>query len=354
MYNFSFVPHKYLKHLTDTTAKVSPPWLNIRRICAAYNWPNMTSPGGGVIGIVECGGGWTSSDVALSAAKNWIPTPGITDISMDLSNSFGTSDADDEVALDIQVAAVAYSVATGKAATIRIYWTQDIAAGVTQAAKDGCDVCSISWGADEAAWGKSAAGSMNAAAAAAVATGMIVFAAAGDNDSSDGGSGAVNVDCPASCPSVIGCGGTSLPGLGGNEVVWNNNPGNTDGEGTGGGYSTTFTPMPAWQVGAPKGAGRMVPDVSANADPNTGYPMILNGQSIIVGGTSAVAPLYSGLFAAFGKKLAVGLVEKLYLNHSVFHDVTQGNNGTYSALPGVDACTGIGSPLAKQLGKLVG
>jgi len=54
----------------------------------------------------------------------------------------------------------------------------------------------------------------------------------------------------------------------------NNDPGNASGQGTGGGYSTLFKPMPDWQIGAPNGPGRMVPDVSANADPNTGYNIV--------------------------------------------------------------------------------
>ena len=342
--------HPYIKHVNVTNPSFAG-WLNIRRVCASYDWP-INLKGGGVIGIIECGGGWIASDVAAACKANFIPTPNITNVSMDISNSFGTSNADDEVALDIQVAATAYSVATGKPATIRMYWTTDIAAGVTQAAADGCDVCSISWGDDEANWGITAAAGMNAAAANAVAKGMIVFAASGDNDSSDGGPGAANVDCPASCLAVVGCGGTSKAGLGANEVVWNNNPGKTNGTGTGGGYSTFFAPMPLWQAGAPHGPGRMVPDISANADPNTGYPMFLNGQKIIVGGTSAVSPLYAGLFAAFGNKLANGMISKFYLNHLAFHDITQGDNGKFRAGIGPDPCTGMGSPLAKNLAKL--
>lgn len=342
--------HKYIKPSPHTAA--TAPWLNIRRICASYNWPNATLVGGGVIAIIECGGGWIQSDVTKACTANGIPVPHIVDVPMDITNSFGKSDADDEVALDIQVASVAYSVATGKTAQIRMYWTTDIAAGVTKAANDGCDVCSISWGDDETNWGLTAADAMNTAAANAVAKGMIVFAAAGDNDSSDGGTGAANVDCPASCPSVVGCGGTSKASATSTEVVWNNNPGNADGSGTGGGYSTFFRPMPTWQAGAPNGPGRMVPDVSANADPNTGYPMYLNGKKIIVGGTSAVAPLYAGLFAAFGMKHGNGLLQKFYLNHLAFHDITKGDNGKFRAGVGPDACTGLGSPLANQLAKL--
>ena len=77
-------------------------------------------------------------------------------------------------------------MATGKPATIRVYWCSDIALGVRYAMTDGCDVCSISWGSDEANWGQAAANDMDAAATEATTAGMVVFAASGDNDSSDG------------------------------------------------------------------------------------------------------------------------------------------------------------------------
>src|SRR5262249_28023026 len=128
-------------------------------------------------------------------------------------------------------------------------------------------------------------------------------------DSSDGGPTPANVDCPSSCPHVVGCGGTSK--MAGSESVWNNDPGNTNGEGTGGGYSTVFAPMPTWQAKAPNGPGRMVPDVAADANPNTGYNIYLQGFQT-VGGTSAVAPLYAGLFASFGTKLGF-VTPTLYL-----------------------------------------
>ena len=118
------------------------------------------------------------------------------------------ADDDYEVALDIEVSGAAYYAATGQAATIRVYWSQDIGTAVQKAACDGCDVCTISWGADEANFGATAAEQMESTAESAVATGMIVFAASGDNDSSDGGPSPANVDCPSSCPHVVGCGGT--------------------------------------------------------------------------------------------------------------------------------------------------
>jgi kumamolisin len=276
----------------------------------------------------------------------------VTDVSVDGTlNSPGVDpDSDGEVALDIQVAAAAFSVATGKPATIRMYWAGDIASAVRAATADGCDVCSISWGADEAQWGKAAAEDMEQAATSAVEAGMIVFAAAGDNDSSDGGPNAANVDTPASCPHVIACGGTRKTLS--TETVWNNNPGRSNGEGTGGGFSTLFKPMPAWQLHAPHGSGRMVPDIAANADPETGYNIVLSGQISPIGGTSAVAPLYTGLFAAFGRKLG-WVSPELWRDPLCFNDITIGDNGTFHAMHGPDACTGLGSPIASRLASLL-
>jgi subtilase family serine protease len=149
---------------------------------------------------------------------------------------------------------------------------------------------------------------------------------------------------------VIGCGGTTKTAT--SETVWNNDPGNASGEGTGGGYSTLFQPMPTWQIGAPNGPGRMVPDVSADADPNTGYNIILHGAPVTIGGTSAAAPLYAGLFASFGAKLGF-VTPELYLNQVCFNDITQGDNGAFRAQPGPDPCSGIGSPIGVKLAQLL-
>ena len=236
-----------------------------------------------------------------------------------------------------------------------MYWSQDIGTAVQKAASDGCDVCTISWGADEANWGTTAARQMESTAESATAGGMVVFAASGDNDSSDGGSTPANVDCPSSCPHVVGCGGTTKTAT--SETVWNDNPGETNGEGTGGGYSTIF-PVQSFQIGAPPapantkyGTGRMVPDVCADADPNTGYNIYVHGSATVVGGTSAVAPLYAGLFAAFGTKLGF-VTPTLWKNQKAFNDITVGSNGFYSAAVRPDPCSGIGSPIASSIAAL--
>jgi kumamolisin len=336
------------------------PW-NVPDLCKAYNWPANLA-GGGVIAIVELGGGWVQSDIsAFFQPIGQSAAPQITDVSVDATKnnpnqSVGAADDPDiEVALDIEVAGAAYFAATGKAATIRVYWSQSIDTAVQKAAEDGCAVCSISWGADEALWGTSAVEAMESVAEAATSMGMVVFGATGDNDSSDGGPTPANVDAPSSCPHVVACGGTNKTST--TETVWNDNPGTTDGHGTGGGYSTVF-PVQAFQIGAPpapadsqSGSGRMVPDVCADADPNTGYTIFVHGSTEVIGGTSAVAPLYAGLFASFGTKLGF-VTPKLWQNQGAFNDITQGSNGMYDAAPGPDACSGIGSPIGTRIAAL--
>lgn len=358
--------HPYFKRRTRFTAGAraahddnATTW-SVPALAAAYSWP-VNLAGGGVIAIVELGGGWVQSDMDAFFQSINQPSPNITDVSVDgtqnsPNQSLGSQDDPDyEVALDIQVAAAAYYAATGQAANIRMYWSQDIAKAVQAASADAVDVISISWGADEATWGQEAAKQMDDAAQAATAAGAVVFAAAGDNDSSDGGSDAANVDCPASCPHVIGCGGTYKTQN--SESVWNDNPGQTNGSGTGGGYSTFF-PVQPWQIGAPAppagtryGTGRMVPDVAADADPNSGYQIYVHGAPTAVGGTSAVAPLYAGLFASFGTKLGF-VTDKLWANQTDFTDITDGSNGYYEAAAGPDPCSGLGVPIGTALATL--
>jgi kumamolisin len=100
-----------------------------------------------------------------------------------------------------------------------------------------------------------------------------------------------------------------------------------------------------------------VPDVAADASPSTGYRVLVAGQSAVVGGTSAVAPLFAGLIARINASRAkpVGWVQpKLYSHPDAFHDITQGNNGTFAAARGWDACTGLGSPDGQKIATALG
>ena len=141
--------------------------------------------------------------------------------------------------------------------------------------------------------------------------------------------------------------------------MWNDGAGHGA---TGGGVSDTF-PLPSWQAsaGVPARAGspagtapaRGVPDVAGCADPQTGYQVLVDGQSMVVGGTSAVAPLWAALICRMAQSTGkpFGLLQPLlYAGVTAgtaaagFQDITSGNNGAYTAGPGWDACTGLGSP----------
>jgi kumamolisin len=83
-----------------------------------------------------------------------------------------------------------------------------------------------------------------------------------------------------------------------------------------------------------------------DADPDTGYNILVDGQQMVVGGTSAVAPLMAGLNRRLGfANPAFYGVEHL----NCFRDITVGDNGTYSAGFGWDPCTGLGVPIGAQL-----
>jgi kumamolisin len=99
-----------------------------------------------------------------------------------------------------------------------------------------------------------------------------------------------------------------------------------------------------------------VPDVAGDADPETGYDVLVDGNDMVIGGTSAVAPLWAGLVALINAANAspVGYINpKLYENPATLNDITQGNNGDFEASVGWDACTGLGSPDGQKLASVV-
>jgi kumamolisin len=101
---------------------------------------------------------------------------------------------------------------------------------------------------------------------------------------------------------------------------------------------------------------RGVPDVSGDADPETGYQVRIDGTDTVIGGTSAVAPLWAGLIARINaaKHGPVGLINPaLYGAARALRDITQGNNGDFAASQGWDACTGLGSPNGAQIAALL-
>lgn len=342
------------------------------QVAAMYGFPPDFNGSGQTIAIIELGGGFVTEDLDAYFAGLDLTSPSVAAVPVDGADNSPTGDAqgpDGEVMLDIEVAG---AIAPG--ASILVYFAPNSSQGFIDAvstavlAEDQPSCVSISWGNAEANWDPQSLASMNGFLEDAAALGVAVFVAAGDNGSADAvGDGQQHADFPASSPFAIGCGGTILDSADAihidSEVVWNDDTG-----ATGGGVSDVF-PLPDYQAGAgvpptvnPGGfAGRGVPDVAGDASPQTGYSVRVDGSDQVIGGTSAVAPLWAGLTARMTQYLGVGgmgfLAPVLYGDTSAqqtFSDITTGDNGSYSAGPGWDPCTGWGSPGGAALLQILG
>jgi kumamolisin len=352
-------------HAGSADISYTPP-----QIASLYQFPPNASAAGQTIGIIELGGGYKTTDLATYFKSIGQKAPKISAVLIDGAKNAPTNanSADGEVMLDIEVAA---GVAPG--ANIVVYFTPNTDQGFINAigtavhdTKNNPSVISISWGGPESSWTAQSMSALDAACQSAATLGITITVAAGDNGSTDGVTGGQNhVDFPASSPHVLACGGTKLEGSGSSissEVVWNEL---TNNEGaTGGGVSNVF-PLPTWQSGSnvPKptnsAGGRGVPDVAGDADPSTGYVIRVDGKNMVIGGTSAVAPLWAGLLAvanAQNGKSAGFIQPAIYAakGKAAFNDITSGTNysGTpvgFKAGPGWDACTGLGSPVGTKL-----
>lgn len=339
----------------------APQAFTANQLAEIYGFPKGVTGKGQCIGIIELGGGFKTTDIANYFNGLGIIPPAVKAISVDGgTNSPSTPDgADGEVMLDIEVAG-----AVAPEAQIAVYFAPNTDQGfldaITTALHDTQNkpsVISISWGAAEVNWTQQAMTNYNETFKTAAALGVTICAASGDSGSRDGETdGKVHVDFPASSPYVLACGGTKLE-VNNNrissETVWHESSDSA----SGGGVSSYF-PLPDYQLNAnvpteldTKFKGRGVPDVAGDADPNTGYKVLVDGQEMIIGGTSAVAPLMAGLIALINKqngKPAGFIHPQLYANPGLCRDIAIGDNKTtskntgYSAGPGWDACTGFG------------
>ena len=379
-------PH-FRKHKPKQPAKKSgaPTSFTPLQVAQLYNFPAGTDGTGECIGILEFGGGFSNTDLNTYFQQLGISTPPVTAVSVDgVTNqpTPGEDSPDTEVALDIEVCG---AIAPG--ASIVVYFSNFTEQGwvdaITTAVHDSVhkpSVLSISWGFAEGQqiWSAAAIQAVNEAFQAAASMGVSVCCAAGDDGSRDQVvDGLAHCDFPSTSAFVLACGGTTLRTSGASissETVWNDG---VNGGATGGGISDSID-LPTWQANAhvppsvnPGGhIGRGVPDVAGDADPETGYQILADGQAGTVGGTSAVAPLWAGLIARINQKLGtpVGFLNPLLYSlaeatasATVVNDITSGSNditgqiGGYSAGPGWDACTGLGSPNGTALaGALAG
>ena len=326
-----------------------------------YGFPQNVTGKGECIGIIELGGGFRTADITNYFKSLKITKPKVKAVAVDGGKNSPTTanGADGEVMLDIEVAG---AVAPG--ANIVVYFTPNTDQGfldaITKAIHDTTNkpsVISISWGSAEVNWTQQAMDNFNEAFKTAASLGVSICIASGDSGSSDGETdGKVHVDFPASSPYALACGGTSLKASNNtitSETVWHDS--NTSA--SGGGVSSYF-PLPYYQANAKvpleidtQFKGRGVPDVAADADPDTGYKVLVDGQELVIGGTSAVAPLMAGLIALLNqqnKKPSGFIHPQIYSTPGLCRDITSGNNKTtsagtgYTAGPGWDACTGLG------------
>lgn len=335
------------------------------QVAKLYNFPAGVTGAGQTIGIIELGGGYKASDLNTYFKGLGVKAPVVTSVSVDqgVNKPGADQNADGEVMLDIEVAG---AVAPG--ARIVVYFAPNTDQGfhdaITTAVHDTTNkptVISISWGGPEDSWTQQSAEAMLQAVTDAAAVGVTVTAAAGDDGATDGVSdNKLHVDLPACLPPVLACGGTRLNTSNGvltSEVVWNELA-SQEGA-TGGGVSKIYA-IPSYQSAAAVPVqpetnfkGRGVPDVAGDADPVTGYTVRVDGKNTVIGGTSAVAPLWAGLTALINQQLGrpLGFMQPaLYQIGSIaFRDITSGNNGHYSAGTNWDACTGLGSPSGTAL-----
>jgi kumamolisin len=332
------------------------------QVAEIYNFP-AASGANQTIALIELGGGFDDSDLESYWQQLGLSTVSVNAVSVDGASNSPTGDPDGpdgEVVLDIEVAG-----AIAPAANIAVYFAvntdQGFLDGINAAIHDTerkPSIISISWGSAESEWTPQSMNAFNAAFHDAALLGISVCVAAGDDGSSDSESdGRVHVDFPASSPWVLACGGTSLIASNGkieSEVVWNDG---ADGGATGGGVSSHFSgPKYQAHINVPKPTGtvnktgRGVPDVAGVADPDTGFQVLVDGEQGVVGGTSAVAPLWAGLIARLNQMLGRNLGwfhPALYgaiTQQKALHDITSGNNGAYTASIGWDPCTGLGTP----------
>jgi kumamolisin len=322
------------------------------QVATAYNFPKGATGKNQTIALIELGGGYKVADLT-KYFQQLKANPKVSAVGVDKGTNHPTGDAngpDGEVVLDIEVSGTVASNAN-----IVAYFANNTDKGfldaITKAIHDSKNlpsVISISWGGPEASWTQQSMDSFNEAFKDAAMLGVTVLVASGDDGSTDGvKDGAQHVDFPASSPFVLACGGTQLVANGNtitSETTWGGVP--EDGA-SGGGVSQHF-PVPSYQTGIlpTNFKGRGVPDVAGDADPQTGYEVLVDGSSAVIGGTSAVAPLYAGLVALINEDIGnrCGFLNPLlYSNKGIFHDVVQGTNGAYNAASGWDPTTGLGS-----------
>jgi Pro-kumamolisin, activation domain/Putative Ig domain len=341
------------------------------QIASAYRFSSLYAAGdlgaGATVALYELEP-YASSDIA--AYQSCYGThASVTNVQV--GNGAGTGSGSGEAALDIEDV-----IGLAPKASIRVYEGPDTGGGalatLSQMVTDNtAEVLSTSWGICEASAGTSTEAAEATLFAEAETQGQSVFAASGDSGANDCGTGTPAVDDPASQPNVTGVGGTSLPSSTppAAETVWNS------GTHAGGGGVSSQWAQPAYQSGVAVAQSstacpvslscREVPDVSADANPATGYAIYWQGRWRAIGGTSAGAPTWAALTALADASPTCAGARVGFANPALyeaaadgysgnFDDVTSGNNtlgsvAGFSAGPGYDMASGLGTPVGSAL-----
>jgi kumamolisin len=363
-------PHFRLNATLSPSQSLTPVGFSPAQIKKAYNIPTSLTGAGQTIALMELDG-YKASDIQQYRNQWGITGTPIENIMVDSASGAAGSGAN-EVVLDIDMVLAMANNATA----LLVYEAPNTGQGALDAyariANDNrAKVASTSWGLAETAQSRSLINSEATVFAQMVAQGQAMFSASGDLGAFDdpNAPSTLSVDDPASQPNVTGVGGTTLnvDVLGNyvSETTWNNGPGSA-----GGGGVSQIWPMPSYQKNAGLiGSNRLVPDVSFNADPNTGYAIYftdpINGAGWEeAAGTSAAAPLWAGLTALINQQLAaksLGLLgfanPPIYKDASTpakyardFHDIADGSSNLhYTAQEGFDEATGWGTPIGSML-----
>ncbi|MER7671726.1 protease pro-enzyme activation domain-containing protein [Kitasatospora sp. NPDC096128] len=357
--NHLAAPHS----VTPNAATATPRGMSPAQYQGAYNLDKTGADGTGTTVALWEFDGYKSSDLTSYDAQYGLTGPAVSTVSVDGANyDSAPGQGIGEVELDSEIVRGAAPKATQLVYEAPNNDQGEIDMANKIVADNKATVISISWGSCEPDTTASSMTAVDNAFKQAAAQGISIFSASGDDGSRDctrstSGATVKSVDFPASSPHQTGVGGTNLQVTGGNgyssESAWST---------AGGGVSTVFA-KPSWQTGTGiNGTMRTVPDVSSNADPQSGFAVYTGGAWQVIGGTSAAAPLWSGYAAQFNQKAkaagqpALGeAAPKLYTvansssYGSTFHDVTTGANQDYAAGTGYDQVTGWGSPVADAL-----
>jgi hypothetical protein len=334
---------------------------------------------GQTVAIVELGDSNSTRDIADYQSCYGTHVP----VAYENIDGFKNSGAGEgEAALDIETVAVmapgVHIVVYRSAGSNNAQWYDTFG---TVAIQDIARTESVSYGLCESLFPTKLASALNVIFEQQAVQGQTVLISSGDTGSEGclrpepGKRSLLSAEFPASDPFVLSVGGTSItspnPVPRQLELVWNDA---FDGNGAGGGGRSAFFAEPSYQRAfGIKSNVRQVPDVSGDADPETGYLIVHKGGWLQVGGTSASTPLWAALMALTDSKCSsspVGFVNPLMyyvaspavkaivLNDivtntsypgNVSNDYTGLGGGEYPVLPGYDMATGLGTPIGGVL-----